>query len=151
MKGYRVVFFGHRDLRDHKLVEDRLFPLLAELIGKKSFVELYIGRNGEFDTFVASVVKRVQKSVGNENNQMILVLPYPQRDMEYYAEYYDGIIIPDCVHGVHPKGAIEKRNRWMVEEGDLLICYVTRRGGAYNAMRYAARLGKKVINLASDD
>ena len=53
----------------------------------------------------------------------------------------------------HPKSAITKRNRWMMENSDLLIAYVEdgRKGDAMTALRYAERLGVKIINLAKDN
>ncbi len=151
MGAYRVALFGHRDLRVQRAVEEHLFPILCDLIRTKEYVEFYIGRNGEFDTFVASVIKRVQNFVGNANNDMTLVLPYVEKDIIYYEEYYDRIVIPDCVSGIHPKGAITRRNRWMVEECDLFVCYVEREsGGAYTALKYARRLGKNIVNLAEE-
>ena len=33
---------------------------------------------------------------------------------------YDEVVIPDVVAGVHPKSAITKRNRWMVEKSDII-------------------------------
>ena len=148
-EGYRVVLFGHRDFSGHRMLEERLPPLLKELISAKPFVEIYIGRNGEFDRYAASIVKRVQKAVGKEHSELICVLPYLQKDVEHYADYYDTVMIPECIGRAHPKGAITKRNRWMVEQADLFVCYVEReRGGAYAALKYAKRLGKPVLNLA---
>ena len=87
--------------------------------------------------------------MGKANSEFIYVLPYPEKDMEYYEAYYDNVMIPECIGRTHPKGAITKRNRWMVEACDLFICYVEREdGGAYTAMKYAKKLEKKVINLA---
>jgi len=152
MDPYRVALFGHRDLYHHKKAEQGLLPILSELIRTKPFVEIYIGRNGEFDLFAASVVKRAQKLFGNENSVMTLVLPYLRRDVEYYELYYDNILIPKCIEKTHPKGAITKRNKWMVEESDLVICYVDHNsGGAYTAMKYAQKLGKAIVNLALID
>ena len=71
------------------------------------------------------------------------------KDIEYFAKYYDSIIIPEYTKRTHPKCAITKRNRWMVEQADLFVCYVERQeGGAYTAMKYAEKLGINIINLA---
>ena len=149
MEIYKVTLFGHRDLYEHQKVEERLYPILQGLIRTKPYVEIYIGRNGEFDVFSASIVKRAQKAVESHNSGMTLVLPYHNKDIEYYYQYYDSVIIPECIEKTHPKGAITKRNRWMVEECDLFICYVTHEnGGAYTALKYANKLGKDIINLA---
>ena len=150
MNIYRVTLFGHRDMHAHKIVEQRLCAILRDLVQIKEHIEIYIGRNGEFDTFAASVVKQAQKTFGNENLEMTLILPYVIKDIEFYERYYDSIFIPENVQGTHPKRAIIKRNEWMVEECDLFICYVERNsGGAYTALKYARKLGKKIINLAT--
>ena len=149
---YRVALFGHRDFCGHRTLEEHLYPLLKDLIRTKPFVEVYIGRNGEFDLYAATIVKRVQGAVGNDRSQLICVLPYPAKDMKYYEEYYDDVMIPECIEKAHSKGAIAKRNRWMVEQADLIVCYVERQeGGAYTALKYAVKLGKQTINLAKKD
>ncbi len=94
---YRVALFGHRDLDAHEKVERKLFPILTELIRTKSFVEFYIGRDGEFDIFTASLIKRFQRNTENTNSEIILVLPYPKKDIEFYEQYYDGVIITDQI------------------------------------------------------
>lgn len=68
---YRVVLFGHRDFYGHRTLDERLYPLLKDLIRTKPFVEIYIGRNGEFDIYAATVVKRVQNAMGKANNEFI--------------------------------------------------------------------------------
>ena len=109
---------------------------------------LLIGRSGEFDECAASVIKRVQKACGNENSDMTSVLPYTVADLEYYEKYYDSVIIPECLCGVHPKSAITLRNRWMIEHSDLVIFFVERnKGGAYGALKYAEKRNKQTINL----
>lgn len=141
---YRIILFGHRDFNGHNIVEENLFSLLKDLIKEKQFVEIYVGRDGEFDIYAATIVKRVQRICGKDNNELICVLPYSKKDTVYYEKYYDRIIIPECIEKTHPKGAITKRNRWMVEQSDLLICYVEHeQGGAYSALKYAKKLNKK--------
>ena len=150
MNIYRVAFFGHRRIYNIREIEEKLVPILNELILTKEYVEFYIGRNGDFDEFVASVIKRVQKQLDRDNNVMILTLPYTVKDIEYYADYYDEIVIPDAIGKAHPKAAITLRNRWMVDTADLIIAYIEREeGGAYSAVKYAKKLNKKVVNIGS--
>ena len=149
---YRVVLFGHRDFDGHQILDEILYPLLIKLIKEKPFVQICIGRNGEFDIYAASVIKRAQKAMGKDNNELICVLPYQQKDMELYEEYYDSVMIPEQIERTHPKNAITKRNRLMVEAADLIVCYVKREaGGAYSSVKYAEKLGKRIINLAGED
>lgn len=149
MEEYRVALMGHRVFYPTMEVEERLHALLYEFLSQKDYVELLIGRNGSFDLFAASAVKRAQAALGKERLSMTLVLPYPQKDMEYYEVYYDSILIPQEGKRVHPKNAIPKRNRWMVEYCDAFVCYAQgTKGGVETALRYAKRLQKKVWNLA---
>ena len=146
---YRVAFFGHRRIYNIREIEEKLVPILNELILTKEYVEFYIGRNGDFDEFVASVIKRVQKQLDRGNNVIILTLPYTVKDIEYYENYYDEIVIPDAIGKAHPKAAITLRNRWMVDTADLIIAYVERKeGGTYAAVKHAKKNNKQVISLA---
>ena len=148
MDVYTVSLFGHREVDDLILLEKRLSPIIKDLLLSQPFVSFLIGRNGEFDEFSASVIKRVRKGSSFENNSISLILPYLVSGMDDYENYYDDIIIPEEVEGAHPKSAIGLRNRWMVGKSDLVIVYVNRKsGGAYNALKYARLLNKKVINL----
>ena len=55
----------------------------------------------------------------------MLVLPYLtheiNRDKEYFEAYYDDIVVPTELMGVHYKAAIKKRNRWMVDRADVVL------------------------------
>ena len=152
MNIFRVCLFGHRSFSGHRTLDTKLFELVKNLLCEKEFVEIYVGRNGEFDIYAASIVKRVQKAIGVSNSEFICVLPYKVKDIEYYEQYFDDVTIPECVQKLHPKSAIEKRNKWLVDICDLVICYVEREsGGAYCAMEYAQKNNKKVINLAYEE
>lgn len=144
---YRVSMIGHRVVEDYS-VEERLHELFWELLRTKEYVELYLGRNGDFDILAASVIKRLHKNYRDDNSAMILVLPYPVKDYEYYKDYYDEIIIPDELHGVHPKAAITERNRWMVTNTDVLIAYIRNESGGTAAfVHMAEQLGRRIIKI----
>ena len=148
MDFFTVSLFGHREIEDLRLLEYKLTPIIKGLIQTKSYVSFLIGRNGEFDEYAASVIKRIQKEEGRENNDINLVLPYTVANIEYYEKYYDNIIIPENVYSAHPKAAIAMKNRWMIEKSELVIVYVERNeGGAYKAMKYAEKQNKRIINL----
>lgn len=148
MDFFTVSLFGHREIENLRQLENKFAPIIKDLMRTKQYVSFLIGRNGEFDEYAASVIKRIQKEVGKENNDITLVLPYKVADIEYYEKYYDSIIIPESVYNAHPKSAITLKNRWMVEQSELVIVYVERdRGGAYASMKYAEKLNKKIINL----
>lgn len=146
---YRICLFGHRDFENYRFLDTELYELIKDAIETKEFVEIYIGRNGEFDIYAASVVKRAQRDKKCGNSEFVCVLPYYNKNIDFYSKYYDDVIIPETVEALHPKQAITKRNCWMVEMCDLVICYVEKTvGGAYQALSYARKLNKNVVNLA---
>ncbi len=147
---YRVALFGHRDFCATREIENKLYNILSDLMQTKSYLEIYIGRNGEFDLFAASIVKRIKKELDNSSCSMTLVLPYKIKDIEYFEKYYDDVIIYESEGKLHPKESIIRRNRWMIENCDLLVCFVEHNsGGAYKAMKYANKQGIKTLNLFS--
>ena len=143
MEIYRVSFIGHREVDDFFFVEERVYAIVCELLRTKEYVEFYVGRNGEFDTLVASVIKRAKRTMGEHNSSLILVIPYPVANMEYYEDYYDEIIYPHELCDVHYKSAITKRNEWLVNNSDMLIAYVTHKyGGAARCLKRA--MGREI-------
>ena len=145
---FTVSLFGHREVDDWKRVNDRLFSIVDELLKTQSYTTFLVGRNGEFDRLAASVIKNVQKIRGLENSDISLVLPYAVADLPYYEKYYDNIIVPESLHGAHPKAAITLKNRWAIDRSDLVVVYAERNvGGAYAAMKYAQKQNKPIIKL----
>lgn len=148
MNTYRVCLFGHRQLYDLRMIEQRLSLIINNMIQTKPFVEFFLGRNGEFDEFAASVIKRVQREQNEKNSELTLVLPYKVSNINYYEKYYDNIIIPESLYMAHPKAAITLKNHYMIGNSDLVIVYVEKKGGAYSAMKYAEKQCKEIINIA---
>ena len=145
---FTVSMFGHRRIDEIRHLEELLAPVIHNLLRSHPYVSFLVGRNGDFDTVSASVIKSEQKKYGNGTGDLTLVLPYPVANLEYYKSYYDHILIPSPRHLVHPKSAITVKNRWMIDCSDLIIFYLRNdSGGAYEAMKYAKRKNKKIILL----
>ena len=152
MDTYTVAFFGHRELSDALAIEERLQSILRDLIRSKDYVEFLVGRDGEFDRLAASAVREAVQRYGCGNTSLVLVLPYERAEyrdnMENYLAYYDEVEICPESAKAHFKAAIGIRNRAMVDRADLVVCAVKREsGGAYTAMKYAEKQGKRIINL----
>ena len=149
---YTVSFFGHRHIEQGSLVEERLESLLYDLITGKEYVEFLIGRDGEFDLLASSVIKRCIKKYGRDNTSFVLVLPYLRADYRdneaAFLDYYDEVEICEEAARAHFKAAIQIRNRCMINRSDLVVCCVQRKkGGAYQAVKYAEKVGREVWNV----
>lgn len=156
MNIYTVSFFGHREVECIFEIEVRLEKVIRELIAQKEYVDFLVGKDGEFDQLVSSTVRRVTRKYGNANSSLILVLTYIKaeyRDNEKsYLEYYDEVEVCAKSSYSHFKGAIQIRNRIMVDQSDLVVCCIQHKnGGAYKTIQYAAKHGKKVVNLAGEN
>ena len=67
------------------------------------------------------------------------------KDDEYYEKFYDEVLYP--LDGkIYPKAAITKRNKWMIDNADILVAFVRdgRRGGAMTTLKYAEKQGIKI-------
>ena len=151
---FTVAFFGHRYIDNPFKVEELLEGHIRKLINEKEYVDFIVGRNGEFDQCVSSTVRRVRKNVRDDNSALVLVLPYATAEYinneESFHDYYTDVEISYKASVVHPKSAIQIRNREMVDRADLIICYIEHNeGGAYKTMKYALERDKTVINLSS--
>lgn len=152
MKTFTVAFFGHRYIDDFFNVENALECNIRKLINDKMYVEFLVGRNGDFDQMVSSVVLRTRRNLGNNNSSLVLVLPYSTSEFENnedsFYNYYNEIEICEEAAKSHYKSAIQIRNRSMVDRSDLVICYVKEKeGGAHQTVQYAKSKNKAIINL----
>lgn len=141
--------FGHRDL--NKNIGDELRSVLERLITEKQVETFYTGGMGNADAAFSSAVRCAKRE--HPEIKLILVKPYFSNELntnkEYYETAYDEIIIPNGLVDVHYKSAIEKRNRWMIEQSLFVIsCVYKNYGGAYSAIRYAENNGKMVLHLS---
>ena len=141
------VCFGHRNIWKDV---DELRNILEDLIINENVTIFMTGGMGEFDSIFSSNVRSLKKQY--KNIKLWLVKPYFSAELNsnknYYESQYDEIIIPDVVAGIYPKAAITKRNRWMVEQSDIIISYINKEyGGAYMAVKYAKSLGKRIISV----
>lgn len=155
MDVYSVSFFGHRAIEDSLTIEQKLEVLIRRLLTEKSYVEFLVGRNGEFDQLVSSVVRRCKRTVRDDNSSLVWVLPYPTAECrdneESFREYYDEIEICSDSAGRHFKAACQTRNRTMVDRSHLVVfCIQHESGGAWQTMKYARKQGISHINLACE-
>ena len=89
MKLFTVSFFGHRIVPEFREAEERVEALIHTLLLENEYVEFLVGRNGDFDQIVTSVVKRQQRRVRDDNSALIWILPYPTAELRLVVFYVD--------------------------------------------------------------
>ena len=141
-----VTFCGHRVVADAGRVREWLMRCVEGLIAEGAD-RFYLGGYGEFDRVAASVVWGLKKKY--PRIESVLVLAYLGRAVD--AERYDRTMYPEIERGPM-RFAISRRNRWMVDNSDVLIAYVLLdSGGAADTRRYAMNRKKRVINYGEGD
>ena len=135
-----VIFFGHRECPQS--IRPLLREAVAEVMRRYGTTQFYVGNNGQFDACCRSVLKEMGA------NYAVVLSKIPGKASEY-SDCSDTILPEGVAEGGPPRFAIERRNRWMIRQADLVICYVTRQtyGGAAKFVAIAKRQGKPVINL----
>ena len=139
--------FGHRDVLEK--IDDAVYAAVLKAAEQGCDI-FYTGAMGEFDSLFSSAVRKVKKTY--PKIKLICVKSYFTNDLntngEYYAALYDDVFIPDELAYIHPKAAIKYRNRWMIDHSDIVLIYTKRTyGGAYEARKYAERIGKEVVYI----
>lgn len=138
-------FFGHRDCPN--TIKPRLREVVTQLIECDGVNEFYVGHQGAFDAIVSSVLRELVKSY--PQIQYDIVLAYvPQWKANYDTEMTQNTILPEGIETAPKRFAIDRRNKWMLENSDYVVTYVTHSwGGAAKFANEAKRLGKTVIEI----
>ena len=152
MQPLTVSFFGHRRIENALEIENRLERLIRTLLREHEYIEFLVGRNGEFDQLVSSIIRRCKREYRSDNSAHIWVLPYLTAEFrdneEAFHDYYDEIEVCEAAAVGHYKNAHQTRNRTMVDRSDLVVfCVQHESSGAWQTMKYAKKQGVPCVNL----
>ena len=137
-----VTFFGHKDTP--KEIEPTLRATLVDLIENHGATEFYVGNNGNFDTMVRRQLEELSQVYPITYSVVLAYLPTKKSEYEDHSN----TILPEGIETVPKRFAISYRNKWMVEQSDIVVTYVARTyGGAWQFKAMAERQGKTVIEL----
>ena len=139
--------FGHRDVFENITEKINSAVIDAAEQGCEIF---YTGAMGQFDEMFSSSVRSLKKDYPNV--KLICIKPYMTTEINKQCDYlysiYDDIIIPTELADVHYKAAIRERNCYIIRKSDVVMLYLRREfGGAYDANRYAERLGTQIVYI----
>lgn len=158
MKEHTCCFTGHRTIPTDKMQEivARTEARVRELIrgGYRCFI---VGGAIGYDTLAAELLFHL-RDVERMGIRVILAYPFDgytapwsEGQKAAYARLlplYDERI---CVAAAASRGAYLQRDRYMVDASSMCIAYCTRQtGGTAYTIRYAAKTGVPVCNIAED-
>ena len=140
-------FFGHRDCPSN--IKGKLHKEIDRLICNHSGDTFYVGTHGNFDRMAYAALVELRQRY--RYIKVYRVLAYMPRlsDIAQDRSVLGDTILPEGIENAHPRYAIIKRNKWMIDRSDYVIAYVTRSfGGAYQAVERAKRIVKSIVLLS---
>ena len=142
------VFFGHRDFNYIKYKE-KLAQTLLDLIEKEGVTQFYNGGRGAFDLLCAEEVAILRKRFPRIKNTLVIsYMPPANEKIPLPTIYTDSVYL--LKKQVPPRYAVARTNRLMVEKADCLVVGVIKQwGGAWAAVEYAQKQGKRIINICT--
>lgn len=138
-------FFGHKDTPDS--VYPELLHVIREMILHRGITDFMVGNHGIFDSMVLKSLRELKKRYPYICYYVVLAyMPGGKREYEVYAP--EETVLPEGIERVPKRFSIAWRNQWMVQQSQVVICYVTHGwGGAAKAVEYAKKQGKELVFL----
>lgn len=135
-------FFGHKDTP--KEIEPTLRSTLIDLIENRNVNVFYVGNNGNFDTMVCRQLEDLSQTYPITYSVVLAYLPTEKNKYENLTN----TIYPEGLETVPKRFAISWRNKWMIQQSDIVVTYVNHNfGGAAQFKIMAESLGKIEINV----
>lgn len=142
------IFFGHSNCPARVLPV--LTRVLKDLIEQEGVDRFYVGNQGSFDDYALQALRSLSRQYPHIRYQVVLAY-VPGRRGEWHPFRDDETLLPAGIERLPRRAAIPFRNRWLIEQADCVVAYVTRTGGgAAQYLALAKKKGKSCINLADD-
>ena len=141
-------FFGNRDANIKKF-EAPLFKTLVDLIENKGIDTFYVGNQGNFDFAVQKQLKQLQ-TIYPHIKYSIALAYLPKEKSDFHKTDFCNSFVPERVETGPIRFAIDRRNRWLINNSDYVVtCVRSIVGGAAKYKALAEKKGKIVINICS--
>ncbi len=138
-------FIGHRNCSED--MKEKLQTILEDLIIKEKVDLFYVGNQGRFDRLVYQVLCDLENKYDIKTR---VVLPYlNQKNEDIYFDFCK-TIFPETITKTPPRFAIHKRNDYMLQKSEYLICYLEFTfSNTYTFVEKAKKQNIKIINIGS--
>ncbi len=155
MRNHAACFTGHRKIPFMQIhtIKKNLKKVIVSLI-KQGYCFFGVGGALGFDTIAAQTILDLKQD--HPQIKLILVLPCPsqadhwrEKDKTIYEEVKAKADKVVYIAQEYTRGCMFARNRHLVDNSSVCICYLTERsGGTAYTVEYALKKGLKTINLA---
>ena len=157
----KIAVIGHRIFIPSYIHEK--FEIEAMKQVKNCNFSFYVGTHGEFDSMAYRILKNLKDScekleiniVATSLSKINPIIRYDKIvGKEIFYRYEDVNFVMYEIENIFYKRKIIESNKRMIEECDILICYVNPKrtsSGSKQILNYAKKLGKEIINLYDEN
>ena len=151
-----IAFFGHKHIFNKNAIKESLLKTLNSLPANE-YNNFLIGCHGEFDKLALSTCIAYKNTINNDaiinvvltNLSILNKNDFNDSKIDFYKQNGCSTMFYN-IEEQHYKNRIIFTNKKMVDNSDLIICYVNMnsyKSGAKNTIKYALKQGKNIINL----
>lgn len=144
-----AAFAGHRMIFED-LVKDKLFAAI-EQAHNEGYTNFLVGTHGKFDALAANLCVALADKHKDVTVQLIVTSVTSANNYKQYCQLQKNVCTTIFdVEETHYKRRIGLSNKYMVDNCDMLICYVDLcrfNSGAAATLSYATKVGKTIRNI----
>ena len=151
MEEKKCCFAGHRyEFNCYGVTEEKLHDILEKLI-LEGFTIFYDGNLGYFDKLCRSVLYDLKKQYTFIKIISVKYYYNHKKDIFDNNDNFDKEVFVG-LENVHYKQKIIKRNQWIVDNSDCMVCHIkepvySRESGAKRMLNYAKKKGIRIISV----
>ncbi|MEG9430492.1 MAG: hypothetical protein VZQ61_06195 [Christensenellaceae bacterium] len=142
-----VCFAGHRNQWQISCSEETLTETIEKLIND-GYTVFYDGGMGYFDYMCRNAVTKLKQKYDNVKLIKVLTYYHYKNENNFLPNCFDETIYPS-IEEYYFKQKIIKRNEWIIDNCDVLVCNITEtyKSGAYRTVKYAQKKKKQIIYI----
>ncbi len=116
---YRVSVIGDKRVKDVFKFEKKILKIVTNIIEEHEQVEFYFDNYSEIGLLATLKINSRRSSFDNQNFKLVLVLTSKEEVCSFYEFLYNDIKYPTGLDNTFD--TFEKRNKWLINNCDLLI------------------------------
>ena len=154
MSNKSACFTGHRDINPSRVpaIREKLREIIISCI-EDGYTDFYNGGARGFDLMCAEEVMKLKGEYPDIRLHIIIPCSnqtrgWREEDVLRYEKITSLADEVKCLSPFYFNGCMQIRNRYMVDNSDLVIVYLERAtGGSAGTVRYAEEKGKEAVNI----
>ncbi len=144
---YRVSIIGDKRVKNVFKFKKKILKIVTNIIEEHEQVEFYFDNNSEIALLITLKINSRCSSFKNQNFKLVLILTSKEEVCSFYEFLYNDIKYPTEFD--ESFNTMEKRNKWLINNCDLLITNIeNKKGDMWENLEYANKIKVEQVNLS---